>query len=102
MKNIIYFFLLFCFAVKAQNNTLVQIWTIQNGNQSGSFKNFTVQDNLGNTYASGALKNNATTHDGYISKLSAQGQTIWTYNFTGTGNGDDVVLSVKFDNHKNI
>ncbi len=102
MKNIIYFFLFFCFAAKAQNNTLVQIWTNQNGNQSGSFKNFTVQDMLGATYVAGAHKNNATTHDGYISKLSAQGQTIWTYNFTGTGNGDDVVLSVKFDNHKNI
>ncbi len=102
MKNIIYFLLFFCFAAKAQNNTLVQIWTNQSGNQSGSFKNFTVQDNLGNTYAAGAFKNNATTHDGYISKLSAQGQTIWTYNFTGTGNGDDVVLSVKFDNYKNI
>jgi hypothetical protein len=81
---------------------LVQIWKNQNGNQSGSFKNFTVQDKLGATYVAGAHKNNATTHDGYISKLSAQGQTIWTYNFTGTGNGDDVVLSVKFDNHKNI
>lgn len=102
MKNIIYFFLFFCFAAKAQNNTLVQIWTNQNGNQSGSFKNFTVQDKLGATYVAGAHKNNATTHDGYISKLSAQGQTIWTYNFTGTGNGDDVVLSVKFDNYKNI
>jgi hypothetical protein len=102
MKNIIYFFLLFCFAAKAQNNTLVQIWKNQNGNQSGSFKNFTVKDKLGATYVAGAHKNNATTHDGYISKLSAQGQTIWTYNYTGTGNGDDVVLSVKFDNHKNI
>ncbi|MCC6516001.1 MAG: S8 family serine peptidase [Chitinophagales bacterium] len=102
MKNIIYFFLFFCFAARAQNNTLVQIWTNQNGNQSGSFKNFTVQDKLGATYVAGAHKNNTTTHDGYISKLSAQGQTIWTYNFTGTGNGDDVVLSVKFDNQKNI
>lgn len=102
MKNIIYSFLFFCFAAKAQNNTLVQIWTNQNGNQSGSFKNFTVQDKLGATYVAGAHKNNATAHDGYISKLSAEGQTIWTYNFTGTGNGDDVVLSVKFDNYKNI
>ncbi|HRG60138.1 MAG TPA: S8 family serine peptidase [Bacteroidia bacterium] len=102
MKNIIYFFLFFCFAAKAQNNALVQIWTNQNGNQSGSFKNFTIQDKFGATYVAGAHKNNAATHDGYISKLSAQGQTIWTYNYTGTGNGDDVVLSVKFDNYKNI
>lgn len=103
MKNIIYLFiLLFSAAVNAQTSSLVQIWTNQNGTQSGSFKNFNIQDDWGNTFVAGALKNNSSTHDGYISKLGAQGQTVWTYNYTGTGNGDDVVLSAKFDINRNI
>jgi uncharacterized delta-60 repeat protein len=47
-------------------------------------------------------KNNSSTHDGYVTKLDSKGQTIWSYNYIGPGNGEDVVISTKLDAEGNI
>lgn len=58
-------------------------------------------DNTGNIFVCGAVHNGINT-DYRILKYSPDGAVIWTKQYNGTGNGDDVPVAIKIDASNNI
>lgn len=59
-------------------------------------------DKFGSVYASGASTGNGTAKDFATIKYSSVGENLWSIRFNGTGNGDDVVYSMKNDSSGNL
>lgn len=58
-------------------------------------------DNTGNIYVCGAVHNGSNT-DYRILKYSTDGVLIWTKQYNGSGNGDDVPVAIRIDANNNI
>lgn len=58
-------------------------------------------DNTGNIFVCGAVHNGSNT-DYRILKYSPDGTLIWTKQYNGTGNGDDVPVAIRIDASNNI
>ena len=71
------------------------------GDYTSSF-NIVKTDNSGNVYLGGYAVNNNTFKDLLIVKLSALGDTVFTYRFDGTAHNADNILDMALDASKNI
>lgn len=61
-----------------------------------------VADNAGNTYAAGYTINRDVSKDILLAKFNAAGDTVWTRQYAGTGNGPDEALAMLISTDGNI
>ena len=59
-------------------------------------------DDLGNVYVTGFSKGNGTFKDYLTVKYSPSGNELWTARYNGTGNDDDIAVSVEVTNSGNV
>ena len=59
-------------------------------------------DYLGNVYVTGFSKGNGTFKDYLTVKYSPSGNELWTARYNGTGNDDDIAVSVEVTNSGNV
>lgn len=59
-------------------------------------------DDLGNVYVTGFSAGNGTFKDYLTVKYSPSGNELWTARYNGTGNDDDIAVSVKVTNSGNV
>jgi hypothetical protein len=59
-------------------------------------------DNVGNCFVGGYIDNSGTAQDFFLLKYNSSGDEIWRQVYNGTGDGNDVVLSIAFDDSLNI
>lgn len=100
--------LLFSFAVLTNillhSQNLTQQWaTSFAGTGDNSDKlNAVITDAAGNFYAGGYTMNAGNGKDFLLIKYNASGDTVWTRTYDGTGNGNDEISSLCFDNNGHI
>jgi len=59
-------------------------------------------DDMGNVYVTGFSKGNGTFKDYLTVKYSPSGNELWTARYNGTGNDDDIAVSVEVTNSGNV
>ena len=102
-KSLLFFFaVLTCIFAHSQN--LTQQWaTSFAGTGDNSDKlNAVITDGAGNFYAGGYMMNAGNGKDFLLIKYNASGDTVWTRTYDGTGNGNDEISSLCFDNSGHI
>lgn len=104
MKKILplLFFLLISAGIYSQGvMTTFQDWQGINGVQNGIYKSKIVTDNSKNVYVAGATMNGATT-DILLVKYNSSGAQLWTAQYDGGGNGEDVATGLCVDSSGNV
>lgn len=104
MKKSLLFFLAVLSSVLSNSQNLTQQWATSfasTGDNSDKL-NAIITDGAGNFYAGGYTMNAGNGKDFLLVKYNASGDTLWTRTYDGTGNGNDEISSLCFDNSGHI
>lgn len=89
-----------CISVSAQNPSLkvFEDWRTEAGTQNTFFRAGTVSvPGTTNSVVYGATLNANGDYDMLVQKLNSTGAVLWSYQYNGPGNGDDVAADVYYD-----
>ncbi len=104
MKKILLFLWITAFGLKIQSQNLSQQWATSlsgSGDNSDKF-NTLIADASGNVYAGGYTFRAGNGKDFLLVKFNNTGDTLWIRTYDGTGNGNDEINALTFDNSGNI
>lgn len=93
-----------CYSIVARAQTVYQHWAVYHagtGENSDKF-NALIRDNTGNVYAAGYTWKQGNGKDLLFIKFNFSGDTVWTKTIDGSGNGNDEVNDLAFDNSGNL
>lgn len=104
MKKLLFVLLSTVLFYNGFSQTLTQQWATGfagTGENSDKF-NALVRDVSGNIYAVGYTWRSGNGKDFLLVKFNSAGDTLWTATYDGTGNGNDELNDLTFDNSGNI
>ncbi len=102
-KSLLLFFAVILFSITRSQN-LIQQWATGfagTGENSDKF-NALIRDVSGSIYACGYTWRSGSGKDFLLVKFNSTGDTLWTRTYDGTGNGNDELNDLAFDNTGNI
>ncbi len=104
MKKTLLILFAFILFINANSQSLTQQWATGfagTGENSDKF-NALIRDVSGNIYAVGYTWRSGNGKDFLLVKFNATGDTLWTRTYDGTGNGNDELNDLTFDNTGNV
>ncbi|MFM2306499.1 MAG: hypothetical protein RLZZ367_1168 [Bacteroidota bacterium] len=104
MRRILTLAILLIVVCNTNAQSFTQYWAsthVGYGDNSDKF-NAMVRDASGNLYAAGFTMRQGDGKDFLLVKFNSSGDTLWTRTYDGTGNGNDEINDLTFDNAGNI
>ena len=81
--------------------TPLQDWSTSSGSQTFFYKNVTKTSGA-NTFVAGATLNSSGNYDILVTKLAQNGSTLWTAQYNGSANGQDMATDLYIDASGNV